>query len=438
MTGKPEFWRNPVIEEAKITLSSAVITFMIGVVLVLVLSIFFVRVYLVQQEEDGNIASGWGGHLASVFTAVQIQVMSLVYDLLARKLTAWENQPTATAHDNSLVAKTSVFQFINAYFSLFFIAFLKNDIEILGEEQQCEENEDGEPDCMGELQSQLAIILITRLFIGNFQELAVPWILRNWNYYFTEWFGSEEAREEMRRLLEHSVSEAEEESHLGEYDSFADYLDQLVLFGYVSLFVVAFPLGPLLALVSNYVEIRVDSFKLLTQTTRPAPHGAQDIGAWFFFLEMISFASVATNLGVIVFTDNQPVFGVDSFGGRVALFILLEHGIFLVKYLMRMMIGDVPYSVKIQLSRQEYLVDKHFYGVVDEFEVSDACHLQELAADHGDEHDADGDDDEEEEGAADQRSEKNPTGLVIAPADNRNHAAGAVNPLLSMGEDNSA
>ena len=52
----------------------------------------------------------------------------------------------------------------------------------------------------------------------------------------------------------------------------------VIQFGYASLFVVAFPLAPLLALINNYFEIRVDSFKLLTNAQRPIPRGAQDMG----------------------------------------------------------------------------------------------------------------------------------------------------------------
>ena len=42
-----------------------------------------------------------------------------------------------------------------------------------------------------------------------------------------------------------------------------DYAELIIQYGYVTLFVSAFPLAPLLALISNYVEIRMDGSKLL-------------------------------------------------------------------------------------------------------------------------------------------------------------------------------
>ena len=54
--------------------------------------------------------------------------------------------------------------------------------------------------------------------------------------------------------------------------------EHVIQFGYVSLFVVAFPLAPLLAFMNNYVELRVDAFKLVRNCCRPDPEGAQDIG----------------------------------------------------------------------------------------------------------------------------------------------------------------
>jgi anoctamin-10/anoctamin-7 len=58
------------------------------------------------------------------------------------------------------------------------------------------------------------------------------------------------------------------------------FFPTVVQFGYVTLFVVAFPLAPLAALVNNVFETRVDSFKLLKLTRRPEPRGAYNIGIY--------------------------------------------------------------------------------------------------------------------------------------------------------------
>lgn len=46
------------------------------------------------------------------------------------------------------------------------------------------------------------------------------------------------------------------------YETFSDYSEVVIQFGYVTLFVVAFPLAPALAFLSNYVEMRVDALKV--------------------------------------------------------------------------------------------------------------------------------------------------------------------------------
>lgn len=49
-------------------------------------------------------------------------------------------------------------------------------------------------------------------------------------------------------------------------------------FGFTTIFVAAFPLAPLLALINNIIEIRLDAFKFVTQWRRPLPSQAKDIG----------------------------------------------------------------------------------------------------------------------------------------------------------------
>lgn len=70
----------------------------------------------------------------------------------------------------------------------------------------------------------------------------------------------------------------------------------VIQFGFVTLFVASFPLAPLLALVNNILEIRVDAWKLTTQFRRMVPEKAQDIGAWQPIMQGIAILAVVTNV----------------------------------------------------------------------------------------------------------------------------------------------
>ena len=69
-----------------------------------------------------------------------------------------------------------------------------------------------------------------------------------------------------------------------------------IQYGFVTLFVAAFPLAPLFALINNIFEIRIDANKLITTKQRPIGERAQDIGAWFSILKAITYLSVVTNV----------------------------------------------------------------------------------------------------------------------------------------------
>ncbi len=52
----------------------------------------------------------------------------------------------------------------------------------------------------------------------------------------------------------------------------------VVQYGFVTLFVAAFPLAPVFALLNNYFEIRIDAHKFVVVLRRPVAERAQDIG----------------------------------------------------------------------------------------------------------------------------------------------------------------
>jgi uncharacterized protein (UPF0332 family) len=89
------------------------------------------------------------------------------------------------------------------------------------------------------------------------------------------------------------------ERNRADYDLNSDYLEIVIQYGYVTMFVVAFPLAPALALLNNIFESKVDLFKL-TECRRPALQQRSNIGSWHYCMEFISFLSVITNCYLIV------------------------------------------------------------------------------------------------------------------------------------------
>ena len=84
--------------------------------------------------------------------------------------------------------------------------------------------------------------------------------------------------------------------------TFADYMEIMVQFGLVTIFAIAFPLAPILAIISNVTEMQLDKHKILDLVQRPMPQGAKDIGSWSKVLEVSGNIALITNLSLLCFT----------------------------------------------------------------------------------------------------------------------------------------
>ena len=67
-------------------------------------------------------------------------------------------------------------------------------------------------------------------------------------------------------------------------------------FGFITIFVAAFPLAPLFALLNNWVEIRLDAQKFVCETRRAVAERAENIGIWFKIMEMLAQLAVISNV----------------------------------------------------------------------------------------------------------------------------------------------
>lgn len=372
VTGLPTRWYSHVLYRGKISVSTVVVGVMIAIVLVCVTSVFLLRAFLVKSQRDQKIPAGTAGYIAAFVNAVQIHILNMVYAKVARRLNDWENHPTDTVYEDNLIAKTFCFQFINSYFNLFYVAFIKNNVTLLGEKQTCKLNDNGIPDCLADLSSQLGTIFVTRLVLGNFLEVVLPWLKNKIQIY----------RDNKKLGADRELSQAELENDLLDYETFQDYSEVVIQFGYVTLFVVAFPLAPLLAFISNYIEARVDALKVLMRCCRPEPSGAEDIGTWYPIMEIMGIVAVITNMGAVFFSGSVGAFGITSTLWKTWGFIILEHAVFALKYLLAQFVPDTPHGVKLQLAREQYLNAKHMLGDKDDIVSMDDIRM-ELAGEVG-------------------------------------------------------
>ncbi|VDN53075.1 unnamed protein product [Dracunculus medinensis] len=245
---------------------------------------------------------------ASFLNLVVILMLSYFYTYLAIKLTEWECPRTQTDFDNSYTFKVYLFQFINYYSSIFYIAFIKGNLSsVPGRHFFGFQPEECDPaGCMVELVIQLAIIMCGKQFWNAFIEIAWPMmmnIIRSWNIFASK--TKQMKKETIRRQWQDEMkcssmtSRWEKDYVLNPVSRqflFDEYLEMVIQFGFVTLFVSAFPLAPLFALLNNILEIRIDAYKYTMTTRRPVPERAKDIGVWFSILDGISRAAVLINV----------------------------------------------------------------------------------------------------------------------------------------------
>lgn len=356
---------------------------------------------------------------AACINLVCIQILNQIYARLATYMTEFEYLRTQTEFDESLAIKIYLFQFVNYYTSIFYIAFLKGKFigypkkytRILGLRQE----ECSPGGCFMELSIQLAVIMVGQQTFNSIIEMFIPYLWKLYNVFMittglsddldarmknhsleqirledetdierderndtsnkksdqllkdTHRLISEETAVEMKPV-NNVASHTNDESHArvekhetfitnlkdraqvsvkktlkktasiisdelirnssvqsknkktepcpkqwledfklldwGTRGLYPEYLEMILQYGFVVLFVSAFPLAPLFALINNIFETRLDAQKFLKYYRRPVPHRATNIGIWFRILDVVAKLAVISNAVIIAFTSN--------------------------------------------------------------------------------------------------------------------------------------
>ncbi|XP_033175254.1 anoctamin-8 isoform X2 [Bombus impatiens] len=349
--------------------------------------LFFVFIVMIlsfqiQDWWDARLESRghafWLSYVPKVLLAVVIALMDEAYFKVAVWLNDMENYRLDTEYENHLIYKVALFQFVNSFLSLFYIAFYLQDQERLKE--------------------QLAALLIARQVIGNLKESAVPYLIEQLRLarLSFELFGAlspSEARpppgeddDELRKNTEdksersdggkskqpRNVSQAELESSLYrvghptnsllsdvtfKYDgAFSEHLEMLSQLGYVCLFSSAFPLAAMAALLGNLLELRGDAFKLCFVLQRPFGRRVSNIGTWQNAMEAMGLVAILVNCALIGLSGQvQRMFPEMSATQTILLIVALEHIMLGIRFIIICAIPDIPHWVATEMAKVEFL-----------------------------------------------------------------------------------
>ncbi|XP_069805178.1 anoctamin-7 [Dendropsophus ebraccatus] len=392
---------------SRILTGSMVIVIMLCVVMIFLVSVIMYRgiVSMMMYHTGNSILMTQAGNIANISSSmvnlILILLMSQVYTSLAERLTRWEMHRTQTLHEDAFTFKVFIFQFVNFYSSPFYVAFFKGRfVGYPGEYGKLMgmRNEDcGPGGCLIELAQQLFIIMVGKQIVSNVQEFLVPKV-KSWRQrrQLAKVRGTQILEEPQRWEEDYELIECE--------GLFEEYLEMVIQFGFITIFVAAFPLAPLFALLNNWVEIRLDAQKFVCEYRRPVAERAQNIGVWFLILEALSQLSVIVNAFLIAFTSdflprllyqyeydshlegylnfslsysphsyvsaNHTLCRYKAFrdeDGKYTLFywkllavrlgfiIAFEHVVFFSLRCIDWMVPDIPESVEIKVKRERYL-----------------------------------------------------------------------------------
>ncbi|RHY91348.1 hypothetical protein DYB35_013460 [Aphanomyces astaci] len=252
---------------------------LIGLVAGLVSMNFYLQNYLIEAKYAVRVGS-WdvliGGPVANLANVAQIALMFQIYDSVCVQLNEIENHATESDHEGAFILKSILFHVINNFAALFYVMFVKRYLGV-----QCMNH-----DCLGELRISLLFIFGLQMLWGNLQQVLLP---RLWSLWTACRVG--------RPHFDH-IHPLEEEFYLADYGwlgTFYDYLELVLQFGFTILFIGAFPATPLLSLVNNVCEIRIDAYRLLNEYRRPTPRQAATAGQWVTVLEVLVTLSIFTN-----------------------------------------------------------------------------------------------------------------------------------------------
>ena len=219
--------------------------------------------------ESGSFAS----QLITPVKNIILTVLGIVFDKVNRLLTDFENHKSNAHYNNSYILKKFIFESINYFFDILYIAFALNDLN----------------ETTNTIKSFLYLNEVMRIVA----ETILP-LLKNMIY-----MGAIKDKENEKRLIQGEKIDNNEilkQSKFSKFNSFDEFYPLIQEFCFLTLFACCAPLTPILLLLTNSLEIRSDITKICLVTRKPEAVKKKNIGAWKYIIEFIGIMSIFTNI----------------------------------------------------------------------------------------------------------------------------------------------
>ncbi|XP_055470694.1 anoctamin-1 isoform X2 [Psammomys obesus] len=288
------------------------IIFMIAVTFAIVLGVIIYRISTaaaLAMNSSPSVRSNIRVTVTATAVIINLVVIILldeVYGCIARWLTKIEVPKTEKSFEDRLTFKAFLLKFVNSYTPIFYVAFFKGrfvgrpgDYVYIFRSFRMEECAPG--GCLMELCIQLSIIMLGKQLIqNNLFEIGIPKMKKFIRYLKLRRQSPTDREESVKRKQRYEV-----DFNLEPFAGLTpEYMEMIIQFGFVTLFVASFPLAPLFALLNNIIEIRLDAKKFVTELRRPVAIRAKDIGIWYNILRGVGKLAVIINAFVISFTSD--------------------------------------------------------------------------------------------------------------------------------------
>ncbi|KAJ8104246.1 calcium-activated chloride channel-domain-containing protein [Lipomyces tetrasporus] len=347
-----------------------------GLMLMGVQAIVFAIEIFLSEIYDGPLKQ-YLVFLPTALLATLVPTFTAFYNIIATRMTDWENHATERTYETAMTQKMFVLNFLTSYMGLFLSSYVylpfghliapNMDFISATMERLIGEKASAKNFTINtlRLRQQYIYFTATAQLVNFFVETLLPYIQRR---AFKE---AKKLQEKVTGACAEAFKDNEVESpflarvraevDFPDYEVGEDYREMVVQFGYLSLFATVWPLAPLFSFINNWVELRGDAVKICLDTKRPIPSKAETIGPWLDNLIFLTWLGSLTTSSLVSMyrlspTDPDCPYLVSTRPWVLLATVLLsEHVYFAARYLIGYIYDALDSTVVQNYQRQKYI-----------------------------------------------------------------------------------